>query len=448
MEITSFLAYLIILILSITAYYRLEVLATFGFLAHFSLAIKIEFLGFNTTLVVLIFYFLVFGIIKTIIFDLIKNNISKTVNSLFKPLFFFLLFMLIYSLIVKYVYLLTSPLTINDYIKPWLIGCFTSTIALSLAVRSYDNLLWVFRSILLLGLLNIIFSIYFFMENNRMEFLENRLGTTVGGYSQMGVTATFGLPILVSIWYLQNQKMKLSMRAAYISNILFMTTGVVWSITRSTILATLSGVFYLLITNVKKEKMGRRYNQLVKYSLWILIVIILVILGISYDYFNFNIDNLTERFNLTTILSDGRFSIWNRVIEDPAIISNLLFGAGPFEWGGYRYENVYDVESLSYKITLIKENSENVLLQVALEMGFLGLIFFILVIIDCWKSISHSKNDSFKNILRALMIFALIRMQFYGHFMSWTDLLMILCLCRCVKDMDINLRESSMRKTK
>lgn len=227
---------------------------------------------------------------------------------------------------------------------------------------------------LLLGIFN--FHIYRVINSVGLVFGIHD-GRLFGLYGNPNCLANIAcISIYFSIFLLLNCK-KFSNRVFYILNILIQIICLMWSSSRSSIIAfIISIIVVFIIAYVKKNPVFfkkiilKNKSKLYLYiSIFLMAIVIIIFCLLN--------TNLFGRVYHTSDVSNGRFSIWGAAIQ--VANKNFLFGVGnnnvkdsliPFLLEYFNNYNDYNLAA----------NTHNIYLQVLVSNGIFALIAFLLVL--------------------------------------------------------------------
>lgn len=427
-EFSGIFSLLIIMLLAWLTIYRLAFVVAFSVLGVSTFNVNVTLPFLSTTLAVWLGYFVVLGTfniaLRTLVLERSFVAVLKPINH---PIIYFLFAIFIYATIDKILSPSPLNLTYSAYYKPWLLGVFFPAIAILSIVRKYEDIGRIIDSIFLVGMLNLTYAI---IVGAKTPALGTRFGIGEGltSYSAMAVSATYSLTAVIAYWHFISNRLSIGFRLLHLWAILFSTSAVIMSATRSTIAAEVLAIVYLTLT--LRSTSPRRYQALTSLAALTLIVILLTVILAASNSTTLIAGRLSEQ----ALASDTRWAIWTRALTD--FSEHFLIGIGPFNFGEYSYREAW------YALTRIavtyKGNAENVILTTAAETGFIGLTFYLFVLYHSWHCLRRFGNADFRAIISALFIFEVARSQFYGHLISWGILVTLLSLSSSIRNIERN----------
>lgn len=425
------LSLFLVVLVAVVAYYRFEFIIVSSFLGFYAPAIAVSLPGKVTTLWVVTAVFLALGVSLSLVKDFRETRLALFLSAASNPLTFFLLFLFMYATLLGYMPEGAATSEFSFYRKDFLALLFLPTIALFLFTRSERNLLWILVGIVAVSFLNYTYSLMGYVESEGyLNSASARLGANEQGFSRMGITGTFSISAIILYWAAVTRESGRFYRILLLALTALMVYGIVLSATRSTLISLAIGIVYVQFFSEKGSPAIRGAKRSsVMFSLPFIFIAVVVVGAVTAGA------NLQSRLGFDAWSSNVRFDIWTRAVGD--FLDGPILGVGPFNWGSLVQTEVLDRETNTISIVYGKEPTENVLLTVALEMGIVGVILYVLAWRFSWPGrVSRSAPDFDLVILvKALLLAELFRSQFYGSIISWSNLCLVLGLGGTIKSL-------------
>lgn len=187
---------------------------------------------------------------------------------------------------------------------------------------------------------------------------------TIGGYTYL--LAFF--PLLYLVGYYKNKR--------YIFVILILSISVIYlSGTRSIMLAVGFGILTYILWKVITQ------NRLLFYGYFIVILMIIFLITVVYPNINkfskfIELNDLSIKYTGKSLLS-GRNQIWELLLD--FIAQEPLFG--------------YGSGTIPNNLLQTTLTSHNLYIQVALQVGLIGLLFLLLFLFAIWRTFWEERNN-------------------------------------------------------
>ncbi|GIN69618.1 hypothetical protein J14TS2_00930 [Bacillus sp. J14TS2] len=187
---------------------------------------------------------------------------------------------------------------------------------------------------------------------------------TIGGYTYL--LAFF--PLLYLVGYNKNKR--------YIFVILIMSISVIYlSGTRSIMLAVGFGILTYILWKVITQ------NRLLFYGYFIVMLMIIFLITVVYPNINkfgkfIELNDLSIKYTGKSLLS-GRNQIWELLLD--FIAQEPLFG--------------YGSGTIPNNLLQTTLTSHNLYIQIALQVGLIGLLFLLLFLFAIWKTFWEERNN-------------------------------------------------------
>ena len=224
----------------------------------------------------------------------------------------------------------------------------------------------------------------------------------------------------------------------YTSLFCIVTTIVVLPISQSRaawLAATVSFGYLLLIKSNNKVKLFTKWRLEPKVCAITLIMLVLLSTAIGYGLYSIKKDS-----------ANGRLLIWRITIN--MIADKPLFGHGPdkFSANYMEYQAAYFKSQINRKVSVTADNVKypfNEVLHVTSELGLVGLLIIVLILIQCFfGSIRHNSGSSlyWTHALRA----SLLSVITFGFFSYPTEVLPVVVYMVVYLGIIANLKESNL----
>jgi O-antigen ligase len=203
---------------------------------------------------------------------------------------------------------------------------------------------------------------------------------------------------LEASWVAINSSLLANKKKYFYPSVIFsILLSIAYSSRAGMILTALSFVIYFLSGKISKSE---------KRAIMFLLIILLLF-GISYLVKNFDSVYVLDRFTQMGTEEDkgslGRLMLWENTIK--ATLDNALFGFGPGN-------SIYAIERYT-STDFTEDNLHNYYIQSLVELGLLGCISFILIVLKVtYKQFKTSFTNLFGNFM--LLYFAACLIQFRG----------------------------------